>query len=160
MLASIVNATGLTINTSRVLQGGAYNVIVEVNEEWVFRFPRPGSPRDHEQERLRFLESFARVSPLPVPSPSYVTNDFVGYRKIAGTHFYPTQIARLLKTEQQRVAEQLGRFLAALHHHEDVAVTFQTGWIPTPGSDPSGDLCVFSQFLDAVERRNLRHEPK
>ena len=43
--ASIVKATGLTIKTSRVLQHGAYNVIVEVNGEWIFRFPRPGSPR-------------------------------------------------------------------------------------------------------------------
>jgi len=95
MIASIARGTGLTIDTTRVLQHGAYNVIVEVNDEWVFRFPRRGSPRDNEQERLRFLRSFAKVSPLPVPDPIYVTDDFVGYRKIAGAPLYPTQIVRL-----------------------------------------------------------------
>ena len=68
----------MPINTSRFLEHGAYNVIVEVNDEWVFRFPRPGSPRDHEQDRLHFLEGFAKVSPLSVPEPIYVTEDFVG----------------------------------------------------------------------------------
>src|SRR2546423_6261025 len=94
MIASIVRATSLTINTSRFLEHGAYNVIVEVNDEWVFRFPRPGSPRDHEQDRLIFLEGFAKVSPLSVPDPIYVTDDFVGYRKIVGSHLYPTQMFR------------------------------------------------------------------
>ena len=46
-------------------------------------------------------------------------------------------------------------FLALLHHHENNTITFPSGWIPTPGSDPSGDLCVFSQFLDATECTNL-----
>ena len=155
MIASIVRATGLRIDASRVLEHGAYNVIVEVNGEWVFRFPRPGSPRDNAQERLRFLESFSKVSPLAVPDPVYVTDDFVGYRKIPGSHLYPTQIARLPNADRQRVAEQLGEFLALLHHHVDTAITFRTGWTPTPGADPSGDLCVFSPFLDATECRNL-----
>jgi aminoglycoside 2''-phosphotransferase len=154
MIASIVKATGLTINTSRVIRHGAYNVIVEVNDEWVFRFPRPGSPRAHEQERWRFIESFAKVSPLAVPRPIYVTDDFVGYRKIVGSHLSPTQIARLPNADKQRVAEQLGLFLAALHHHEDKAITFRTGWFPEAGSDPGG-LCGFDQFLDASERRKL-----
>ena len=155
MSAAIVRATGLTIDTSRVLQHGAYNVVVEVNDEWIFRFPRPASPRDNVQERLHFLASFAKVSPLPVPDPVYVTDDFVGYRKISGSHLYPTQVARLPNAAKQRVAEQLGEFLSALHHHEDGAITFHTGWTPTPGSDPSGDLCVFSPFLDSTECRNL-----
>ena len=73
MIASIVRDTGLRMNTWRVLEHGASNVIVEVNGEWVFRFPRPGSPRDNAQERLRFLGSFSRVSPLAVPEPVYVT---------------------------------------------------------------------------------------
>ena len=119
MIASIVRATGLTIHRLRVLQHGAYNVVVEVNDEWIFRFPRPGSPRDNVQERLQFLESFAKVSPLPVPDPVYVTDDFVAYRKISGSHLYPTQVARLPNAAKQRVAEQLAEFLSALHHHED-----------------------------------------
>jgi aminoglycoside 2''-phosphotransferase len=155
MIASIVKATGLTINTCRVFRHGGYNVVVEVNDEWIFRFPRPGSPRENEQERLRFLESFAKVSPLALPIPAYVTDDFVGYRKIAGSHLYPTQIARLPNVDRQRVAEQLGRFLAVLHHHEDNTITFQTGWIPTPDSDASGDVCDLFPFLDATECRNL-----
>jgi aminoglycoside 2''-phosphotransferase len=155
MIASIARGTGLTIDTTRVLQHGAYNVIVEVNDEWVFRFPRRGSPRDNEQERLCFLESFAKVSPLPVPDPIYVTDDFVAYKRIGGSHLYPTQIARLPNAGKLRVAEQLGAFLGALHRHEDKSITFETGWTPTPGSDPSGDLCVFSPFLDATECRNF-----
>src|SRR5689334_600065 len=155
MVASIARATGLTFHKSRVVENGAYNVVVEADDEWIFRFPRPGSPRDNAQERLRFLASFAKVSPLAVPDPIYVTDDFVGYRKIVGTPLYPTQIARLPNDRKRRLAKQLGGFLAALHHYEDKAITFQTGWIPTPGADPTGDLCVFAQFLDASECRKL-----
>lgn len=68
---------------------------------------------------------------------------------------YPTQLARLPDEARQRVARQLGEFLAALHHHEDSAITFRTGWIPEPGADPTGDLLVFGQCLDAGEYRRL-----
>ena len=34
-----------------------------------------------------FLSRFARGSPLPVPDPVYVEEDFTGYRKIVGVPF-------------------------------------------------------------------------
>ena len=62
---------------------------------------------------------------------------------------------RLPNDGKRRIAKQLGGFLAALHHYEDKAITCQAGWIPKPGADPTGDLCVFAQFLDASECREL-----
>jgi aminoglycoside phosphotransferase (APT) family kinase protein len=152
MIASIERATGLTIHTSRVVAHGGESVILEANDEWMFRFPRPGSPRDNAHERLRFLASFAKVSPLAVPDPVYVTEDFVGYRKIAGAPLYPTRIARLPNEDKLRIAKQLGAFLVALHHHEDKAVAFCTGYFVN-GSFPNP--VGFARHLDASEFRKL-----
>lgn len=86
----IERATGLKVWACKAVNRGAAHRVFEVNGEWVFRFPRGEPSRDHvardrDEKRLHFLAAFAKRSPVAVPMPAYVTEHFVGYRKIAGT---------------------------------------------------------------------------
>jgi hypothetical protein len=82
--ALIERATGLTIHTYEVINTGAENLIIEVNDEWVFRLPRDRSLGTKDRKQLNFLASFSKRSPLGVPDPVYVTDDFVGYKRSRG----------------------------------------------------------------------------
>ena len=69
----------------------------------------------------RASPSPAKASPLSVHNPIYITEDFVGYGKIVGSHLYPTQITRLPNAAIQRVAEQLGEFLGTRRRRRWIA---------------------------------------
>ncbi len=95
-------------------QGEDFGVI-EINHAWMFRFPRNVSARQALQQEKEFLPRLARISPVPIPQPEYVGDDFIGYRKIEGVLLTP-QCFRTLRRETQRtIAKQIGGFLSVLH---------------------------------------------
>ena len=156
--ALIERATGLTIHTYEVINTGAENLIIEVNDEWIFRLPRdrPLQPKDRKQ--LNFLASFSKRSPLAVPDPVYVTDNFVGYRKIPGSPLYSTQIELLPWEAKEQIAKQLGLFLATLHHYQDETIVFSTGYLG-PGVDQSWPR-FFARYLRASETRTFEAKLK
>jgi aminoglycoside phosphotransferase (APT) family kinase protein len=151
----------LRIHTHKIVDSPSGNRLVEVNDEWVFRFPGTRPSPDKTQKQLKFLTSFAKRSPVAVPEPVYVTDQFVGYRRIAGAPFSPgdpfspAKMDGLPEEDRQRVAKQLGVFLATLHQSQDKSIDFDTGYLTmrerydrtTPGN--------FKEFLDARECRKL-----
>jgi len=152
--ARIEGATGLKIHKRRIINTGAEHLVVEVNDDWIFRLPRQRPVHAKDRKQWNFLASFATVSPIPVPDPVYVTDDFVGYRKIVGTPLSPTQIETLNDEAKERIAKQLGGFLATLHHHRDASIDFDGSLVLRHGyhrSCPEG----FEKYLTARERRNL-----
>jgi aminoglycoside 2''-phosphotransferase len=152
---SIERVTGLAIQTCKAIRRGATSLVVEVNGEWLFRFPRGQPSWAQLEKRLRFVASFARVSPVAVPEPVYVTEHFVGYRKIAGTPLYPTRLGRLRQGDRHRIAWQLGQFLAALHHHVDPRIDFDTGYLVMRHGYHRSCPAPFAAYLTADERRKL-----
>lgn len=89
--------------------------VLEVNREWMFRFPRTESARAVLGYETRFLAAFRKLSPLTVPGYEYVGDDLVGYRKIEGLLFTPRRFSKLGRETQSRIAQQMGEFLSALH---------------------------------------------
>jgi aminoglycoside 2''-phosphotransferase len=151
--ALIQSATGLTIHTYEVVDTGAENLILEVNDEWIFRLPRARSLGAKDRKQLNFLASFSRLSPVAVPNPIYVTDDFVGYKKIVGSPLYPTYIELLPWEAKEQIAKQFGLFLATLHHYQDASIDFHTGYLGA-GVDPSCSQ-VFAKDLGASATRKL-----
>jgi len=90
-------------------------VIIEVNRTWMFRFPRNELSQKAMGIETAFLAEFKTISPLPVPARSYFGEDFVGYRKIQGEQLTFEVFAGLSKSTRDRIAQQLGQFLSALH---------------------------------------------
>jgi len=156
MLEAIERVTGLTVHTYTTSHSLSRTLVFHVNDEWIFRFPKDPSWREKIQKQVSFLPDFAKVSPLPVPELRYVTEQFVGYRKIPGSPLYRSQIERLRKADRQRIAGQLGSFLATLHQYRDDRLELPyAGTLPArDGIDPS-IAWAFAEYLTASECRKL-----
>jgi aminoglycoside 2''-phosphotransferase len=90
--------------------------VVEINHEWMFRFPRQEIASKALQVEKAFLARFKTISPLPVPDHQYIENDFVGYPKIQGTALSVELFQNLSKASRERIARQMGQFLSAVHN--------------------------------------------
>jgi aminoglycoside 2''-phosphotransferase len=90
-------------------------VVLEINREWMFRFPRNDVSRKVFTTEKTFLASFKDSSPLPVPDYRYHGHDFSGYRKISGETLRLELFRGLSKITRERMAQQIGQFLSAVH---------------------------------------------
>jgi len=97
------------------VHGGDDFLVLEVNREWMFRFPRTESAKAVLGYETRFLSAFRELSPLTVPAYEYVGDGLVGYRKIEGLLLTPKRYSMLGRQAQSRIAQQMGEFLSALH---------------------------------------------
>ncbi len=89
--------------------------IVEVNNTWMFRFPRSQEAQTVLEIEKQFLAEFAPLSPVPVPLFHYIGEGFVGYRKIEGLLLSPGRYKDLSEASQKKVTEQISAFLSTLH---------------------------------------------
>jgi len=102
------------ILSSQIHHGDDFT-IVEVNNSWMFRFPRRPEARIVLEIEKQFLAEFAPLSPVPVPLYQYIGEDFVGYRKIEGLLLSPGRYKELSEASQKKVVEQISAFLSTLH---------------------------------------------
>ena len=54
-------------------------VVLEVNQDWMFRFPRQEFSKKAFAVEKSFLSKFNHISPFPVPNYQYSEDDFGGY---------------------------------------------------------------------------------
>ena len=96
---------------------GEDHAVVVLDEAWVFRFPRGPEAASYAAGERRVLAALAQVSNLAVPRYDRVAPgaSFGGYRKIAGEELTEARFATLPRPVQERIVDDLGAFLAALH---------------------------------------------
>jgi len=118
----------------RIHNNGDDFLVIEVNQEWMFRFPRRPSTMKALLCEKRFLPGFEKLSPIPIPQISYSGEDFYGYRKIKGMPLTPRLFSTLKDNVRKRIARQLGGFLSSLHNfpleqaHEMGLTDGWSGW--------------------------------
>ncbi len=102
-----------------IITDGYDSVVLIVNDECVFRFPRRAAVATQLAREHRLLPELAKTLPIPIPSFEFIWDNpqpyghpFVGYRKLAGE---PMDIAQLTTAQQVQAAGQLAAFLTALH---------------------------------------------
>jgi aminoglycoside 2''-phosphotransferase len=117
----------LQIETVRLNDEGAVNVVIIVNDEWVFRFVRAPSGRQALANELRALDLLRGRVELALPSPVICCDDAIVYPLIKGEALNGWLLASFDDATQQRIADQLAAFLCAMHR------------IPSDGSLP-GDM--------------------
>jgi len=71
-LQSIRNIFPQKIDSYTLHEGGDDFVIIEVNQSWMFRFPRNSASSAAMKIETNFLSEFGPVSPLPVPARNYI----------------------------------------------------------------------------------------
>ncbi|EGK11917.1 aminoglycoside phosphotransferase family protein [Desmospora sp. 8437] len=120
---------GLKIQSTRSHEEGWDFHVLEVNEEWIFRFPR----RPREMERLKreadFLEKAAPDLPVAVPRYEVLhlrePLPFGGYRKLPGT-----PLSAATGSFSAVTLRELGQFLSALHRMDNFPdLPGEAGWM-------------------------------
>ena len=93
------------------------NEALEINGEWIFRFPKRADAALDLERELQLLPQIASRLPLAIPRYEFFGRAtvafpylFAGYRKLSGTP--ATHIGEL---NEAAIAAQLGAFLSALH---------------------------------------------
>jgi len=102
---------------------GQNNDVLIVNQELVFRFPRYAHALEQLRVATAILTGVREYVALDIPNPTFVNLEaravgeaFVGYRMIAGEPLWRGTFRAIREEETlDRLADQLGRFLHALH---------------------------------------------
>jgi len=109
----------IEIGSLRRIEQGWDNLLLEIDEALLFRFPRRLEQEPQLLKEIRLLPRLAEVLPLAVPNPSFVyeggghyASPFFGYRKIGGV---PLSREHFASDHTQRLVRQLAGFLSALH---------------------------------------------
>ncbi len=109
----------LAIRTCRPILDGWSSLVLEVNGELIFRFPRRPEIVAALEKEMVLLPELARSLPVAVPRFEFIGRGgveadwpFVGYRKIDGR---PLGSALLASTDTGRLARDLAQVLSALH---------------------------------------------
>jgi aminoglycoside 2''-phosphotransferase len=105
----------LSISQVQVNSEGLVNDIIVVNHARVFRFPKEEWAKEDQKREVKVLELVREVVDIPVPVFDRVEDDFVSYELIPGDPLMRDDILRLTEGEQERLAEQMARFLCQLH---------------------------------------------
>jgi aminoglycoside phosphotransferase (APT) family kinase protein len=102
---------GLQVDRLVPVETGWDSAVVEINGEWIFRFPRRPEVVDWFRAEAALLPELAPRLPAPIPQFELVDLDkdgFVGYRKLAGEPLAHG-------TSSAALGARVGEFLAALH---------------------------------------------
>src|SRR5215218_2650565 len=144
------HAPDLRIERFVAVEQGWDSAVVEINDDWIFRFPRRPQVAEWLRREVALLPELAGALPVPVPRFDIVgagdAVEVVGYRKLHGS---PLDVAVAAGADPRTLARQLGAFLAALHSF-DVARAEQ---LALPPADASAWLARYSEFGEWCKRR-------
>lgn len=119
---------GFSGQETRVDETGGDHILLIVNEQYAFRFPRAGMHSlDLELEMLKHLQ--ARTT-LRTPVYDYVDPDgrFAGYRLIEGSPLAGERFHHMPAMTQQALIDDVATFLTVLHAMEPSAIAPLSHW--------------------------------
>ena len=114
-LEKIARVVPFDVQTTKIMNDGWANFVIQINDGWIFRFSRGALTRSQMVVETAFLPEFLKVSPLSVPNIEFSGEDFMGYRKIDGVPLKAEVLTTLSEESQTKVARELGAFLTTLH---------------------------------------------
>lgn len=136
----------LEVRDVRAIEDGWDSLVLEVNAEYVFRFPRRPEVEAWVERETLLLPELAPTLPVEVPRFDFVARNgllCVGYRKLVGE-----PAADDLSEDG---GEDLGRFLAALHRFP----VERARGLGVPYLDPAAWRAHFESFCGDLRRRVL-----
>ena len=115
------------IREATINMQGQNSIVLIVNGEWIFRFPKYTHVLEQMKTETKILTAIQGKLPLKTPEPEFnhlenaaVEAAFMGYRRISGEPLWReifTAIQDVVVID--RLAFQLGEFLGALHGMKD-----------------------------------------
>ena len=107
----------LSFRDARIILSGFANVVVILDEAWVFRFPRNEHRRAAFARELNLLAQLRPNAPIDLPDYSHVAPgaEFGGYPMIRGESLNTALFESLDRPAQERALIGFAQFLGALH---------------------------------------------
>src|SRR5687768_14580281 len=114
----------LEVRSARLHAGeGQFNVILFINDDLIFRFPRYEESIDGFLREIEVLEKLQGHVNLPIPHPIYVSSRtrsvgkvFMGYQLLPGKPLFRDVLNTITdESTLERLAQQLADFLYGLH---------------------------------------------
>lgn len=107
----------LDIFSFRVVSKGWDNWVAEINDKWIFRFPRKKSVAEKIFRENLLLEAFHSSSPVSIPRYIIKGNRFYfsAYKKIDGVDLSKAIYESMSEGERKLLAETIADFLYSLH---------------------------------------------
>ena len=169
-IRAIKNIFPSAISDVTIHDNGDDFLVLEINHEWMFRFPRTDVSQNSLEVEKGFLARFKTMSPLPVPDHQYIGNDFVGYPKIQGALLSIELFQSLSKESLARIAQQFGHFLSTIHNFpvdEAKRIGLTEGWddwhiqnfreviapMLTPSACQGGLACIEQLLIEQFESK-------
>lgn len=121
------------------------NIVLKINQEWIFRFSRKDVDIRQLEIEISFLKNFHKISPIPVPEVFYEGKDFMGCRVFNGEPFTQEICDTLSNQEQEEIWKSIGKFLQTLH-----SIEFQHKNLV---EYPLGDNNFWSDLWKPIERQ-------
>jgi aminoglycoside phosphotransferase (APT) family kinase protein len=134
------NAPALRAERITTIESGWDSVVYEVDEDWIFRFPRRAGVAERIRVEAALLPELAPTLPAPVPRfdvAVFGEVSFVGYRKLPGeplVHGF----------DEPELGRRLGAFIAAVHRFP----TARAVDLGVPSPEWLGELRAFVATLE------------
>ncbi len=118
------------IDSISLISRGWDNLVAEINNEWIFRFPKSLKGLAIIKREELLLEQIRFHVTIQIPYFEYIGfhTGFVGYRKIIGESLHEKNYLNLDGPARQRVAESLALFLTQLHRSVPIKKAKEWGY--------------------------------
>ena len=144
------------ILSHKEIHQGTFNIVFEINEQWIFRFTREKTQFKQLDVEKNFLLHFFDSALIQVPRIEYSGSNFIGYRKIQGVPLVKDIVDTLNGKQIMAIWESLGLFITQLHEsaftHQDLSA------FPYGGKDFWEDLWEPVKNDLSTRTRELAHE--
>lgn len=144
---------GLRVNSMTFISEGWSNLVVDINDEWIFRFPRDEKFLPILEREHLLLDRLRNHVSLSIPNYEFTGSKtaFVGYRKIPGEALHTNMYLKLSEDVRQDIANTLALFLTQMHQaislnearslgYEECKIPIQSIECSLLGTLPSDDL--------------------
>ncbi len=110
----------LVVNTVDAISHGQHNTVLDVNDQFIFRFPKYIEGLHTLKQEVTLLKHIQGRISLASPEPRFacladLSGAFMGYPKIPGEPLWNDLLNSTSFTTQSNLAKQLGGFLSSLH---------------------------------------------
>jgi aminoglycoside 2''-phosphotransferase len=136
------------------------NIVLGVNDRWIFRFPRSKFAEKNRQREIKLFELLREQLTTPIPTYAYVARPgkgdkygFAGYKKIPGT---PVTVRGYQTAWTRKLSQGLAKFLRELHSiktTKNLAKIVSSEWTTQRMRKHHGQLrTLASRYLDRETR--------
>lgn len=101
----------------RVLTHGFDHVIIVLEENIIFRFPKDKEYKAEFENEIQLLHYLKKKVKVGIPEYNYISKDksIAGYDMVCGRELTASQFRRLSASEKDTIVKQLAEFISTLH---------------------------------------------